>query len=140
MEVALLDASVLQRDLAVEHRREREDDDEQLRHQRFAVMAGTGFDARMIGDADGGLSRRMLGSFLTWLQERQAPVFVAATARSGTQLSGPKFEYAASNRVGESVSRSWMPSCRISTRSSRSASTRRRASATTKAYRCPNCS
>jgi hypothetical protein len=32
------------------------------------------------GDADGGLSQRMLGSFLTWLQERQAPVFVAATA------------------------------------------------------------
>jgi hypothetical protein len=32
------------------------------------------------GEADGGLSQRILGSFLTWLQERQAPVFVAATA------------------------------------------------------------
>ena len=32
------------------------------------------------GDADGGLSQRILGSFLTWLQERQSPVFVAATA------------------------------------------------------------
>jgi len=32
------------------------------------------------GDADGGLGRRILGSFLTWLQEREAPVFVAATA------------------------------------------------------------
>jgi hypothetical protein len=32
------------------------------------------------GEADAGLSLRMLGSFLTWLQERQAPVFVAATA------------------------------------------------------------
>jgi SpoVK/Ycf46/Vps4 family AAA+-type ATPase len=32
------------------------------------------------GDADAGLSQRMLGSFLTWLQEREAPVFVAATA------------------------------------------------------------
>jgi AAA+ superfamily predicted ATPase len=31
-------------------------------------------------DTDAGLSRRMLGSFLTWLQERKAPVFVAATA------------------------------------------------------------
>jgi SpoVK/Ycf46/Vps4 family AAA+-type ATPase len=31
-------------------------------------------------DADAGLSRRMLGSFLTWLQERTSPVFVAATA------------------------------------------------------------
>jgi ATP-dependent 26S proteasome regulatory subunit len=32
------------------------------------------------GEADAGLSRRMLGSFLTWLQERQASIFVAATA------------------------------------------------------------
>jgi SpoVK/Ycf46/Vps4 family AAA+-type ATPase len=32
------------------------------------------------GEADAGLSQRMLGSFLTWLQERDAPVFVAATA------------------------------------------------------------
>jgi hypothetical protein len=32
------------------------------------------------GDSDGGLSRRMLGSFLTWMQERQASVFIAATA------------------------------------------------------------
>jgi ATPase family protein associated with various cellular activities (AAA) len=32
------------------------------------------------GEADGGLSQRMLGSFLTWLQERDASVFVAATA------------------------------------------------------------
>jgi hypothetical protein len=32
------------------------------------------------GDADGGLSRRLLGSFLTWMQERRASVFVAATA------------------------------------------------------------
>ncbi len=32
------------------------------------------------GDGDGGVSRRMLGSFLTWLQERTSPVFVAATA------------------------------------------------------------
>jgi MoxR-like ATPase len=31
-------------------------------------------------DADGGLGRRLLGAFLTWLQERKAPVFVAATA------------------------------------------------------------
>jgi ATPase family protein associated with various cellular activities (AAA) len=32
------------------------------------------------GEADAGLSQRMLGSFLTWLQERAASVFVAATA------------------------------------------------------------
>ncbi len=32
------------------------------------------------GDNDGGLSRRVLGTFLTWLQEKRAPVFVVATA------------------------------------------------------------
>jgi hypothetical protein len=32
------------------------------------------------GESDAGLSQRILGSFLTWLQERQSPVFVAATA------------------------------------------------------------
>lgn len=32
------------------------------------------------GEADGGVSRRMLGSFLTWMQERKPGVFVAATA------------------------------------------------------------
>jgi hypothetical protein len=32
------------------------------------------------GEVDAGLSQRILGSFLTWLQERRAQVFVAATA------------------------------------------------------------
>jgi hypothetical protein len=32
------------------------------------------------GDGDGGLSRRLLGSFLTWMQERREGVFIAATA------------------------------------------------------------
>jgi SpoVK/Ycf46/Vps4 family AAA+-type ATPase len=31
-------------------------------------------------DSDGGTSRRILGTFLTWLAERKAPVFVVATA------------------------------------------------------------
>jgi SpoVK/Ycf46/Vps4 family AAA+-type ATPase len=31
-------------------------------------------------EADGGLTRRLLGSFLTWLQEKRGEVFVAATA------------------------------------------------------------
>ncbi|HSR54214.1 MAG TPA: AAA family ATPase [Acidobacteriota bacterium] len=31
-------------------------------------------------DQDGGLSRRLLGAFLTWLQEKSAEVFVVATA------------------------------------------------------------
>jgi len=30
--------------------------------------------------ADGGLSKRMFGTLLTWLQEHEAPVFVVATA------------------------------------------------------------
>ncbi|MDA2930734.1 AAA family ATPase [Acidobacteria bacterium AH-259-O06] len=32
------------------------------------------------GEADGGLSRRLFGAFLTWLQEKQHEVFVIATA------------------------------------------------------------
>ncbi|CAN5283867.1 AAA family ATPase [soil metagenome] len=36
--------------------------------------------------SDGGVSRRVLGSFLTWLSERQAPVFVVATANDISEL------------------------------------------------------
>ena len=32
--------------------------------------------------AEGGVSSRILGSFLTWMQEKKAPVFVAATANA----------------------------------------------------------
>lgn len=38
------------------------------------------------GEADGGLSRRLLGSFLTWLQEKRSEVFVVATANSLSSL------------------------------------------------------
>jgi AAA+ superfamily predicted ATPase len=37
-------------------------------------------------DVDGGLSRRILGRLLTWLQEREAPVFIVATCNDVTQL------------------------------------------------------
>ncbi len=37
-------------------------------------------------DADGGLSRRMLGTFLNWLQEKQSQVFVIATANDISSL------------------------------------------------------
>ena len=37
-------------------------------------------------ESDGGVSRRLLGSFLTWLQERDAPVFVIATANDLSTL------------------------------------------------------
>ncbi len=37
-------------------------------------------------DADGGLSRRLLGRLLGWLQDREAPVFVVATCNDVSQL------------------------------------------------------
>jgi AAA+ superfamily predicted ATPase len=38
------------------------------------------------GDTDGGLSQRVLGLFLSWLQERQGDVFVVATANDVSKL------------------------------------------------------
>lgn len=38
------------------------------------------------GDSDGGVSRRMLGTVLTWMAERTAKVFLVATANDVTQL------------------------------------------------------
>jgi AAA+ superfamily predicted ATPase len=38
------------------------------------------------GDADGGLSRRLFGSFLTWMQEKSHDVFVVATANDISRL------------------------------------------------------
>jgi ATPase family associated with various cellular activities (AAA) len=37
-------------------------------------------------DADGGLSRRLFGTFLTWLQEKRADVFLVATANDLSAL------------------------------------------------------
>ncbi len=37
-------------------------------------------------DADGGLSQRLFGSFLTWLQEKRSDVFVVATANDLSSL------------------------------------------------------
>ncbi|MEO1095919.1 MAG: AAA family ATPase [Cyanobacteria bacterium J06638_28] len=37
-------------------------------------------------DADGGLSRRLFGSFLTWLQEKSEDVFVVATANDLSRI------------------------------------------------------
>ena len=42
--------------------------------------------ARDGGEADGGVSGRLLGTFLTWLQERQSRVFVVATANDVDRL------------------------------------------------------
>ena len=38
------------------------------------------------GDSDGGVSRRVLGSFLTWLAEQRSRIFVVATANDITAL------------------------------------------------------
>jgi SpoVK/Ycf46/Vps4 family AAA+-type ATPase len=38
------------------------------------------------GDADAGLSKRVFGRLLTWLNDRKAPVFVVATSNDITQL------------------------------------------------------
>lgn len=37
-------------------------------------------------DADGGLSRRLFGSFLTWMQEKSQDVFIVATANDISQI------------------------------------------------------
>ena len=42
------------------------------------------------GDMDGGVSKRILGTFLTWMQERKATCFIAATANDVYHLP-PEF-------------------------------------------------
>jgi SpoVK/Ycf46/Vps4 family AAA+-type ATPase len=42
------------------------------------------------GSSDGGTSARVFGGFISWMQERQKPVFVVATANDVTQLP-PEF-------------------------------------------------
>lgn len=47
------------------------------------VFAGTGPDS---ASADAGVSSRLLASFLSWMQDRKPPVFVAATCNNVTVL------------------------------------------------------
>jgi SpoVK/Ycf46/Vps4 family AAA+-type ATPase len=47
----------------------------------FAGNAGS-------ADSDGGTSSRIFGSFLTWMQEKESPVFVMATANRVERLPG----------------------------------------------------
>jgi SpoVK/Ycf46/Vps4 family AAA+-type ATPase len=47
------------------------------------VFAGSGPDS---ASADAGVSSRLLASFLSWMQEHKAPVFVAATSNNVTVL------------------------------------------------------
>jgi SpoVK/Ycf46/Vps4 family AAA+-type ATPase len=47
------------------------------------VFAGSGPDS---ASADAGVSSRLLASFLSWMQERKAPVFVAATCNNVSVL------------------------------------------------------
>ncbi|MDZ4831715.1 MAG: AAA family ATPase [Phycisphaerae bacterium] len=45
-----------------------------------------GFAAAASQSSDGGMSRRMFGTLLTWMQERTAPTFLAATANDISAL------------------------------------------------------
>ncbi len=45
-----------------------------------------GFASVVSSDSDGGLSRRILGRLLGWMQEREAPVFLVATCNQITAL------------------------------------------------------
>jgi ATP-dependent 26S proteasome regulatory subunit len=47
------------------------------------IFAGSGPDS---ASADAGVSSRLLASFLSWMQERKSPVFVAATCNNVTVL------------------------------------------------------
>jgi SpoVK/Ycf46/Vps4 family AAA+-type ATPase len=47
------------------------------------VFAGSGPDS---ASADAGVSSRLLGAFLSWMQDRKAAVFVAATSNNVTVL------------------------------------------------------
>jgi AAA+ superfamily predicted ATPase len=47
------------------------------------VFAGSGADS---ASADAGVSSRLLAAFLSWMQDRKAPVFVAATCNNVTVL------------------------------------------------------
>ena len=47
------------------------------------VFAGSGPDS---ASADAGVSSRLLGAFLSWMQEKKSPVFVAATCNNVTAL------------------------------------------------------
>jgi SpoVK/Ycf46/Vps4 family AAA+-type ATPase len=45
-----------------------------------------GFASASLQSSDGGLSRRMFGTLLTWMQERTSPTFLAATANDISAL------------------------------------------------------
>jgi SpoVK/Ycf46/Vps4 family AAA+-type ATPase len=47
------------------------------------VFAGSGSDS---ASADAGVSSRLMAAFLSWMQERRAPVFVAATCNNVSAL------------------------------------------------------
>src|SRR4051812_12384536 len=42
--------------------------------------------SRSSGSTDGGTSARVFGSFISWMQEKKAPVFIVATANDVSQL------------------------------------------------------
>ena len=55
------------------------------------------------GDEDGGVSQRILGSFLSWMQERTGDVFIVATANNIDRLPAEFLRKGASTRSSSST-------------------------------------
>lgn len=85
-----LDAGALYDKYIGESERRLRDSLEQAERMSPAVLwideIEKGFAAVGGHSSDGGLSRRMFGTLLTWMQERRAPVFLAATANDISAL------------------------------------------------------
>jgi SpoVK/Ycf46/Vps4 family AAA+-type ATPase len=54
--------------------------------------------SRISAAADGGTSARVFGSFISWMAEKTAPVFVVATANEVSQLPPGRIQVAKHNR------------------------------------------
>jgi SpoVK/Ycf46/Vps4 family AAA+-type ATPase len=64
--------------------------------------------------SDGGLSKRMFGTLLTWMQERSAPVFLIATANDIEALPPDCCARAVSTEISSSISLTPTPAARSS--------------------------
>jgi hypothetical protein len=64
-----------------------------------------GFASAAAQSSDGGLSKRMFGSLLTWMQEHAAPVFLVATANDIEALPPSCCARGGSTRSSSSICR-----------------------------------
>ncbi len=90
MPLLRLDASALYDKFVGESERKLRDSLAQADRMAPAVLwideIEKGFASAASQSSDGGLSRRMFGTLLTWMQERTAPTFLAATANDIASL------------------------------------------------------